>query len=499
MTQEREIPWQEILEALFRRFRIVLAITGAGLISALLLGLLQSPTYRAVARVQLTEQALSGPREEGMSDKRIQAEVALLKSEALIRSLLEDQNDNVQQQPEDAASGAPMESALSTDTTLPSKSSSNLDTLLGLLSVDSTSSAVQAIAKRIDAKAVGRSNLVEVSFLDNDPVRAAQFVNSLLERHVERIAELNEQSSALSVYQRQKDLLAEKWLEASENLRRYRQEQGADFLAGDAKQRQGVVANLEADKISAETEYLELEARIAYLKTALNEYPKTVDQESTHTENESVRLLEQKIMELEIERSQKLSLYTPTSKIVRDLDRQLEEAQILFERKQGETLSETTVALSETYQALEVDLVQTQARLTSAAARIKALTGQVDRYRTELKDLESAGGQLARLESEVENARESHQDYLRKEERARFSQSLDDSLMVNMIIVERAEVPTLPEPSNVSSRIVIWILFSLLLGLVLALIRDWLDPSIKGATQIARISGLPTIGQIPSR
>jgi len=498
MTEEREIPWQEILEAIFRRKRIVFTITLLGISGAIIFGLLKPPTYKAVAKVQLTEQALSGPRAEGMSDKQIQAELALLKSEALIRSLLEDRGDF-----EDPSTGVDAEEDTpegpETAREEPSTSQPTSTTPVAQLgSEGSSASAVQSIAKRIDAVAVGRSNLVEVSFLDRNPERAARFVNRLLELHIERIAELNEQSSALSVYQKQRDVLAQKWLQAVENLRRYREEQGADYLAGDEKQRQTVVAKLQADKISAETEYLELQARIDYLKSALIEYPKTVVGASTEMENEAVRLLEQKIMELEIERSQKLSLYTPTSKIVRDLDRQIEEAQHLLEKKEGETLSETTTALSDTYKALEVDLVQTQAKLTSAAARIRALTDQLERYRVELKDLESAAGELARLESEVENAKEAHQNYQRKEEQARFSRSLDESLMVNMIIVEKAEVPTVPEPTDVQSTITIWAIFSLLVGLVAALVRDWLDPSIKGSAQVARLTKVPTISQIPA-
>ncbi len=91
--EERPIPWRELLEALFRRRWTIVSITVAGFLVASILATLKAPTYTAVARIQLTAEGFSGPREEAMDFDQIQAELAFLKSPVLIRSVLREYSD----------------------------------------------------------------------------------------------------------------------------------------------------------------------------------------------------------------------------------------------------------------------------------------------------------------------------------------------------------------------------------------------------------------------
>ena len=74
------VPWQELLETLFRGRWIVLFSMLIGVLGATALVLLKAPVYKAQAKILLTAQPGSGPRQGAMADKQIQAELALLKS-----------------------------------------------------------------------------------------------------------------------------------------------------------------------------------------------------------------------------------------------------------------------------------------------------------------------------------------------------------------------------------------------------------------------------------
>ena len=37
----------------------------------------------------------------------------------------------------------------------------------------------------------------------------------------------------------------------------------------------------------------------------------------------------------------------------------------------------------------------------------------------------------------------------------------------------------------------------LILGILFAFLRDWIDPTVKGSYQAARLTGLPVISEIP--
>ena len=89
MIEEKPLPWQELLETLYRRRRFILGSSLVGLLLAVALVRMTPPLYRAEATILLTDQPVSGPREEAMPEKQIQAELEFLKSPTLIWSVLE--------------------------------------------------------------------------------------------------------------------------------------------------------------------------------------------------------------------------------------------------------------------------------------------------------------------------------------------------------------------------------------------------------------------------
>lgn len=488
--EERPLPWLELLEAVFRRRRIVLSCTLAGLLAGVLIAWLTPPVYMAEARILLTAQPVSGPRVDAMSARQVAAELALLRSPALIRRVLEDLR--AEQGPEQ---DAPLLDRVRTAGSgfLPFRREATAESDADLLERQAL-----LLADQIGAAPIEGSNVVRVSYLSNDAEWSARFVNSLLNHHVERIANLGEQTGARSFFGSQRALLGERWREAREALSAFREEHGASLLSGDDNQLRILVSGLEAERVRTETELLELDARVGFLAEEITRYPETIAAESRVTENESVRSLKARIVELEIERSDLLSRYTQTSTLVREKDRQIEQAKALLATTEANTLSETMTAPNPAHQNLEVDLVQSRAQLTSARARLEALNAQIGGYRRQLSELEKAAAELERLENEVENARQSHQTYLRREEEARFSNALDESGIVNVSVVEAAEVPAAPEPSKTRFRLLAGALAGLLAGIALALLRDWIDPTLKGSSQAQRLSGVPVISEIPA-
>ncbi len=490
MLQDHPIPWRALLEGVYRRRRLVALGTLVGTLFGIALLTSAAPQYQARARIQLTAQAVPGPRQDAMSSDQIQAELAWIRAPALIRSVLESNPKLL-------------------ETTLPQGKVSNV-----LLSIkqslarttgdpqtdaDSNQSlAIQAddLAKAITTERIGNSNLIEVSFKHPDPEIAAEFVNTLLSKHIERMVDLNERVSAQPFYKKEGQQALEQWQAAQAALSSFKEAQGnrSTLIEGDDLSK--VLASLMSQRVTAETSVLELEARADYLSTQLNEHPRTIDAEWTVTEDESVQLLRQKLLELEIARSEALSRYTPQSTIIRDLDRQIEESSRLLEAKKGETLSETTTTVDPSYQALQVDLVETEAELTSARARVLALTRQIGEYQTQLSDFEETAGEFERLENEATRAKELYRRFAEEEEQARLSAILGESGFVNINLVEEAVPPAKPlnqrSPLLLSSSI----LLGLLLGVVAALFVDWLDPTIQSVLQVSQIAQAPILAEL---
>ncbi len=489
MLEEHPIPWYALVEMIYRRRLAVIIGTVAGALIGSLLIISAVPQYKAKARIQLTAQAVPGPRQAGMSNEQIQAELAWIRAPALIRSVLESNLDLLEFAEENRGASKIMGSLKDlTGAARHRETNAVSDTSLSMLS--------EELSEEISAVKIGNSNLIEVSFTHPNPDKAARFVNVLLKKHIERMVELNEQVSAQRFYQREGQKALQQWQTAQSALSDFKEDQAnrsASIEGGDVSK---VLAGLLAQRVAAETSVLELEARAEYLSRELNQHPRTIDAEWTVTENESVLMLNQRLLELEISRSEALSTYTPESKIVQDLNRQIEESSRLLEAKKGETLSETTTTVDPSYQALQVDLVQTEAELTSARARIQALSRQIEDYQSQLSDFEETFGELEKLQNDANRAKELYLRFSEQEEQARLSAILGESGFVNINLVDEAVPPPRPVPQRIVLVLSVSVLSGLILGIAAALFVDWLDPTVRSVFQASQIAGVPVLAEL---
>lgn len=352
---------------------------------------------------------------------------------------------------------------------------------------------------KLEASQLPGTNQIQVAYTGLDPEWGAQFVNDFLKIHLEKITELDEKEKVGEFFREQSQIHFDRWQEAQENLNAFRRQHGDDVLGSDESQLRRIIAELEASRVATETKVLEQQAKVDFLTTEIGLHPDTIAAESRVTENESVKLLNSRILELEMQRSEHLSRYTPTSTIIQDLDRRIEEARRLLETKERETLSEIKTVLNPAYQNLEIQLVEARSQLSAAEARVEALNTQIAEYREKLAILDSTSAEYERLQEDLEGAREAYQSSTRSAEEARLSNSLDEAGILNILVEDAAEPPKEPEPNNNALVVVAGTVFGLVFGVVLAFLRDWLDPSIKGSTQAHRLSGLPVIAEIPTR
>ncbi|MCG8455110.1 MAG: Wzz/FepE/Etk N-terminal domain-containing protein, partial [Holophagales bacterium] len=247
MIEERPLPWQELLEIFFRRKWLIGLLGGIGLVVAAGFALTTSPTYIATAKILLTEQAVSGPREEAMSATQIKAELHHLKSPALIRSVLElYQETNQPLRPQPPAIRRHVQGLKRRVQSLYTKvyetpATTNVDL------------RVQELAPKIVPRSIQGTNVIEIAMRGTDPEWTARFVNDLLDQHIKRIAKFNEEARASNFYLEQRNLLYVRWKEAQEALTDFRKKYGADLLSGDEEHLRKVLSQLEADRVETET------------------------------------------------------------------------------------------------------------------------------------------------------------------------------------------------------------------------------------------------------
>lgn len=493
MIEEKPLPWQELLEIFFRRKLIIGGCGLVGLVITTFIAVTTPPTYNARAKILLTEKAVSGPREEAMSDTQIKTELHHLQSPALIRSVLEFYQETHQPLRPDAPAFKQMTRSFKR------KIQSFYGKIHETPQTTNLDVRVQELIPKIKSRSISGTNVIEIVQKGTDPEWTARFVNDLLDQHIKRIAKKNEENRAGNFYLEQTNLAYLGWKEAQEALTEFRAKYGANLLSGDEEHLRKVLSQLEADRVETGTRVFENQAKVKFLNEQLEVLPDKIAAESTVSESETVKLLKENLLNLELEKAKALSSFTQTSTRVRDIQDQIGQARDMLESTFDKQDEEVLTSVNPAFQTLNLDLVQTEARLVAAEARLEALESQIDTYRDKLNRLELLSTELKRLQNDVENKQKAHQNYQQKEEEARLSSSLDESGIVNLDIFERAEPPVAPESSNAKLLVSGGLILGLIFGVVLAFIRDFLDPTVKGSAQAFRQSLVPVVAEIPKR
>jgi uncharacterized protein involved in exopolysaccharide biosynthesis len=214
-------------------------------------------------------------------------------------------------------------------------------------------------------------------------------------------------------------------------------------------------------------------------------------------QNQAVAFLKPRILDKEMERSELLSKYTPSSSRVQDVERELADARRLLAAEHP-TVAEVTTAPNPTYQALEGDLARARVDQQAAQARVGALRTRIDETRAMVAHLDDVAAEHSRLEEELAAASEAYATYTKKQEQARLGSALDASHIVNVAVIEPAVVPDSPERAHGLLLLALGLVFWLSAGAAAAIAADLLDASVRSARDAELATGLPVLAEIPS-
>ena len=506
MNEQRPFPWRDLVAVLNRRRALILQVFLAGVATVAIGIWLNGPTYHATgtlmvtsdrAKVAVSPDADTRPFVDRVTEEDMNSEATLLHSEALIREVLEPYWQKRSPEKPPTAFGQVthgMWRALTLPIRLPGLLYRWLHDIPMPTGLDDW---IDETVSHLSVSPLGRSNLIEISFDSGDPDWAANLVNKLIARHIERHTKLNQQSEAREFYEKQRELLAQTSTDAEAALQQFYSREQVEPTAERRTAMRSRLADLQTTLANSETELAEGTARINFLQTEIKNHPRNIPTEERVGESPTARILKSKILDLEMQKSQLLATYLPTSVKVQDIDRQIVEAKRLL-KESKDTLADTTTAINPAHQTLEVDLAHTQAQMAAVAARVGSLRSQIADYRERVTHLDTIASEQEHLEQQLAAAKGSYTTYAKKEEEARFSSALDESSIVNIAIAEHATVPSAPEKSKSLIIFGAGTLLSLLAGVGLAFLRDRLDPAVKSAAEAHGVTGLPILAEVSS-
>ena len=357
----------------------------------------------------------------------------------------------------DFSSDPPASDALATGSLANLKPPPELGAFLGSLSV----------------KRVPNSRLMDVSFESTNPLQAAQIVNA----HIKNYVEQNFQSRYEATTR------ASTWLTDQLNELKIRVEKAED--ARIAYERQNQIWALD-DKQNVTTQRLAdlnrqwTDAQSERMrKQSLFEFAKAGDVDSVPQirDNSAVQDLLRKRAEVYAQFTDASSQYGPNFPKVQRLQSQLKELDAAADKEKRAVVA------------------RLESEYAEARQREQLLSQALDQQKAEVNQMSERMVQYGILKREAEANKALYDGLLTKLKEARISAGLRSS---NIRVVDPAMIPTYPARPAKTRNITLSFLVGLVGGIGLALLREYMDNTVKSPDDIEALVRLPSLAVVPA-
>ena len=335
-----------------------------------------------------------------------------------------------------------------------------------------------------------KDEIISVSVDSPYPAEAAQLSNAVVDSYVKYHATRKRSTSAevLKILQDEKDKSSR---ELSGKLRAMidykKQNIGLAFETND-----GNVILKRLDRLSAsltEAQLATIESRSAYESTRkmvsdpamLKQFIEAQRSSGVYASDGEEAGLKSRLNELQLRRADRLREVKSGHPAIKALDTEIAHIQ---ER----------IAVLET-QFAQAQLQIAEQQYQDAKERQDQITKYFDEQHQQVVQLNEQLAQYKILESEWEQTKKLC-DLL--DDRIKELNVTEDVGALNISILEVARPATSPSEPQRARVVGTALLLGLMLGVALALLRDWLDQKLRSAEEISAVLGVPVLGAVPS-
>jgi uncharacterized protein involved in exopolysaccharide biosynthesis len=258
------------------------------------------------------------------------------------------------------------------------------------------------------------------------------------------------------------------------------------------------INDVEASYRQTQTQLSEAERRVQQLNFDLTQLPpRTTTQIRTAENQDLLRALKAKLLELQMKRTELLTKFEPNHRLVQQVDEEIREADSAISGEKISPVHDETTDRNYSYEWAEGEAEKVRVEIRGLVARESEIATQLSGYRTAARRLAEDAVTQDDLASSEAMAQANYLLYVKKREEARMGDALDEGRIMNVVIAEQPVVPALPvwPPVGVA---VVGLIAALTAGGGAAFAVDYLDPSLRTPEEVLACLEMPVLASIPS-
>ncbi len=239
------------------------------------------------------------------------------------------------------------------------------------------------------------------------------------------------------------------------------------------------------------------QGRVAALRKRTNSLPERLATEETNGfANVAADDMRHDLYQLEVREAELASRFTDSFPALVAVREQIKAAkQPLNLEKKPRTQSTTSVNV--VHSQLQIGLLGDEANAEALVAEINTLNGQLAQLQERGRSLNEHEAQIVNLEQEVQLCKNNYATYSEKSEQSRIDAALQSERITNVNVVQPADLVTKPVSPNKIAVLALGVLGGLALGIGIAMLIEFFDPSLKTPGEVEERLSLPVMLSIP--
>lgn len=360
-----------------------------------------------------------------------------------------------------------------------------------------TERAAKKLASRLKVEPIKKTNLIAVSYDSPEPQVAAHVLQSLTAIYLEKHMEVQRPTGQLRFFDVQTEESRRQLEQAKGKLIAFTKTHGIVMAA---QQRDLVLQRLDETDASFrqnQVEMSETATRVRELGAQLAKLPeRSVTQARTADNPELLRTLKASLLDLELKRTQLLTKFEPSHRLVQEIEQEIIQAEAAISAERQTPVRDETTDQDANYAWAKAELQKAQVEMKGLEARAATTSSHLAGYRTLARQLGEEAITQDDLMSSEKAAEENFLLYVKKREVARMGDALDEGGIVNVAIAEQPIVPALPVwPA--AGVVVVGFVVALAAGTAAAFAADYMDPALRTPEEVLACLAVPVLASLP--
>jgi uncharacterized protein involved in exopolysaccharide biosynthesis len=355
------------------------------------------------------------------------------------------------------------------------------------------------LAEKLEVRPVRKSRLITVAYRSSDPQLSVAVLRSLADAYLAKHIEIRRPSGQQTFFEQQTEQ-ARRALELSEaQMIAFNRGRGVVSAPLERDLTLQKLSEAQAADLAVQASIAEAAERVRSLASKLRDLPPQRVTQVRNADNPQLQeKLKSKLLELELRRTELLTKFQPSYRLVQELDQQISQAKSAIAAEDLKPLRDEVTEQNPEYEWASAERIKTQVEMQSLEERHSVTRVQLARYMLAAEKLGENAVTQNDLERKLKAAEDKYLLYANKREEARIGDALDDNGILNVAVAESPRVPALPVWPLGAATLFSFVaagVFST--GLVFA--ADRFDPSFRTADDAAEFLGLPVLASLPAR